>query len=210
MNQVDPNKYNRQYFTRAYGESVYLENQGCFFGVIHNLIYQEIAGLADIGPEDTLVDYGCGNGDLAFYLASKFHCQVKALDYSKSAIDICNEKLKQVCRFNDQIEFINNNTDFLPVFKNIKAMFFCDVIEHMTDKEFATILRQAKTWNTKIKIVVHTDNNSYLMFVNPFFNLFNFLLRNKSLSQIKEEKRVNRDLHINLTTPQKLKNKMRK
>lgn len=211
MKQVDSNKYNREYYIKAYGQSSYLKNEGYFLSR-YSLKYQEIANLAEIQPGDEVVDYGCGNGDFAFYLASKFHCGVKAIDYSKESIDICNEKLKQTGDFNVQIKFINSDSELLPDFKNIKIVFFCDVFEHIYDEEIGIILEQMKKWNIndKVKIVVQTDNNNYLKFINPLFNLLRILLRQKSLSQIVKESKSGRELHVNLTAPKKLKNKMEK
>ena len=205
------NNYNREYYIKNYGQSGYLKNKGYFLSV-HSLIYQEIANLAEIQPGDEVVDYGCGNGDLAFYLVSKFHCKVKAIDYSKEAIDICDEKLKQTGGFNVQIKFINSSSKHLPDFENIKIVFFCDVFEHMCDEEIGFVLEQVKKWNIndKVKIVIHTDNNNYLKFINPLFNLLKIFLRKESISQIKKESKIERELHVNLTTPKKLKNKMEK
>ena len=212
MKQVDSKKYNREYYIKVYGQSSYLKDKGYFLDAVHSLIYQEIANLVEIRPDDKVVDYGCGNGDLAFYLASKFHCKVEAIDYSKEAIDICNEKLNQTDGYNVQIKFATSNIEHLPDFKNIKIVFFCDVFEHICDEEIEIILKQIKNWNinNKVKIVIHTDNNNYLKFINPLFNLLNLFLRSKSLNQIREENRVERKLHINLTTLKNLKNKMEK
>lgn len=212
MKQVDSNRYNKEYFIRVFGQSRYLEDAGYFASEQHS-IYQEIAGLVEINPADTVVDYGCGNGNLTFYLASRFRCKIIGIDYSKEAIDICNEKLSQVSNYSAQIKFINcNNNDYVYDFRNIKIVFFCDVLEHMFDEEIETLLKQVKKWNIndEVKIAVHTDSNHYLKFINPFFNLLNILLRKKSLNQIKKESKIDRELHVNLTTPQKLRNKMEK
>jgi len=212
MRQVESNKYNKEYYTKNYGSSSLLKNNECF-DAMHNLIYQEIANIAGVQPDDRVVDYGCGNGDLAFYLASKYHCNIKAIDYSKEAIDICNKKLKQVKdSLGTQISFINADSKNLPDFNDIKAVFFCDVLEHMYDEEIEIVLEHVKNWgiDNKAKIIAHTDNEKYLKFIGPLFGLLDILLSNKSLDQIRKEKRTEKELHINLTTPKKLRKKMKK
>lgn len=212
MKQVNSNRYNKKYYIKAYGQSNFIKDKGYFLSE-QSSIYQKIANLVEIRPRDEVVDYGCGNGDLAFYLASKFRCKIKAIDYSEKAIDICNKKLSQVkSSHSARIKFINCNNDHVHDFENIKIVFFCDVLEHMFDEEIEIVLEQVKKWNVnkKVKIAIHTDNNNYLRFINPLLNLLSILLKIKSLNQIKEESEIDRELHVNLTTPKKLKNKMEK
>ena len=48
----------------------------------------------EVGPDETIVEFGCGNGRDALYLVGQGHIVV-ALDLSVQAIAQCNEKMEQ-------------------------------------------------------------------------------------------------------------------
>lgn len=207
MKQTNAKKYGYEYYENAYGHSIY-DSTLNYFTSKHFDIYKEIVNLVKIKPNDKVIDYGCGNGDLAFYLTS-LNCRVTGIDYSKETIDICNEKLKKIKRLIN-IDFINCNNDSLPRFKNVKVVFFCDTIEHMYDEEITVVLEKIKEWNEidDIQIAIHTDNANYLKFIKPFFDLMFIILKVKTIEQIKEDYNIEQELHVNLTTPRKLQLKM--
>lgn len=211
MKQVDPNKYNKDYYQRVYGEANFLKNKGYFISR-STPRYEEVINLVKIKRGDTVVDYGCGNGDFAFYVASRYHCEIIAIDYSREAFRICKKKLKQDRNASIKIKFINCGSEHLSDLLNIKAVFFSDVLEHIYDCEVEFVLNKIRTWdyNRSMKVVVRTDNNNYLKFIAPIFNILNLMLRNKSLKQIIIENRKIKELHVNLMTQGALKNKMKK
>ena len=196
MKQVNSSNFNEEYYIKAYGQSRYIKEKGYFISE-QNSIYQKIVDLVEIQSGDEIVDYGCGNGDLTFYLASRFRCKIVGIDYSEEAIDICNRKLSQASGHSSQVTFIYCDTDYVHDFQNTKIVFFCDVLEHMCDERIKILLKQTKERNIrdKLKVAIHTDNNNHLKFIRPFFDLLNVLLRIKSLNQVKEERRIERDLH---------------
>ena len=211
MKQVNPLSYNKEYYLNEYGESNY-SSEGGYFKSSKDTIYSEMANFVDLGPEDKIVDYGCGNGNLSFYLVSRYNCSCVGIDYSKDAIDICNNKLKAVPLYFDKIKFINSNNNQKYNFDNIKVVYLCDVVEHMYDQEIEVVLNQMKHWNKedKIKIVIHIDNNIYLMLIKPVFDLVNILLGNSSIKETIRRNRYVKKRHINLTNPYWFKKKMKK
>lgn len=211
MKQVSSSFYNKKYYENAYGHSVFLGTENCFASN-HSTIFTEMTSLIKLNSNDSVVDFGCGNGDLCFYLASEYGCNIVGIDYSKDAIDICQEKMIKVPQYQDRVSFINVDNDYEHKFNNIRAVYLCDVIEHMYDEEIVLMLSKIKKWNKegRIQIVVHTDNNFYLRLVKPFMDFLDIVLRNKSLKKTVADNKLDRSLHVNLTNPYKLRAKMKK
>ena len=209
MDQVDPNLYDKKYYQNAYGNSV-LSPDGKYFETGHLTIFSEMANLLRLEPQDKIVDYGCGNGDLTFFLVSKYDCDCTGIDYSKSAIDICNEKLKMIPGYEGKVRFINTNNDYQHNFQGIKAVYLADVVEHMYDPEIEMVLAQIKNWGKEIQIAVHTDNTFYLNTIRPLFDWIHILSGMKTYREVKEANRLDRSLHINLTNPYRLRKLMRR
>ncbi len=209
--QTSSRHYNQQYFSSISSSSPDFSkkiNRSQF-----QTKYKQIGRLLKLKTKDTIIDYGCGPGDLSFYLYLKYHCQVIGIDRSAPAINICRQKLEQLnlqLKQTPKIRFINHNNQNLPEFKNIKVVYFIDVLEHLYDSEIKTVLDQIPKWNHKSAplIVIHTDNNLYLKYISWVFHLFSILTGKQKLTNLINDLQKNKQLHINLTTPKKLKQKM--
>ncbi|MBP9697571.1 MAG: methyltransferase domain-containing protein [Candidatus Moranbacteria bacterium] len=209
MKQVDSHLYDKEYYENAYGQSV-LSGDGTYFQTGHLTIFSEMADLLRLQPSDKIVDYGCGNGDLAFFLVSRYGCDCTGIDYSKSAIDICQEKLRMIPQHQGRMRFINTNNDYKHNFTNIKAVYLADVVEHMYDPEIELILSQIKGWGENVHIVVHTDNTFYLNTIRPVFDFIHIVLGIRTWKEVREANRHDRSLHVNLTNPYRLRHLMHK
>lgn len=200
MKQTDSTLYDKEYYQNAYGTSV-VAADGPYFSSQHHTIFSEMANMLHVEHGSTIVDYGCGNGDLTFFLVARYGCRAIGIDYSKSAVDICREKLTMLPLQKDKITFINANNDQTHAFQNIAAVYMADVVEHMYDPEIALVLEQFKTWGEKIKVVIHTDNNIYLNTIRPIFDLIDIVCGFRTWKQVRDANRLDRSLHINLTNP---------
>lgn len=167
--------------------------------------YLEIASILKLDPRDKICDLGCGTGDLSFLLWLKYHCSVVAIDYSTDAIKICRQKKKLFNKNNShpKILFLNRNNQCLPNLTNIKAVYLCDVIEHLYPSEVDFILNQIIKWG-KPNILIHTDNNNYLKLIQPFINFISLVLKKTNLKKLRKIKKFHQKRHVNLTTPRKL------
>ncbi len=209
MKQVKSTIYDKDFFKRVYGA----DNHGFDFSSgVSKDYYKEMVDLVKLRKGDTVVDYGCGNGNLSFLLWKKYHCKIIAFDYSKDAIKICNTRLKQFKKSFPKIDirfFVANNTN-LPQLSKVKAVYFCDVVEHMYDSEIKMAIGKIKNWSRrKIKIVIHTDNNYYLRFVRPIIYFFMILFGKKTVSQALSDKYEEARVHVNLTNPVALSQKLK-
>ncbi|MBI2439713.1 MAG: methyltransferase domain-containing protein [Candidatus Moranbacteria bacterium] len=209
MEQVDSNLYSKAYYQNAYGRSI-LSEDGTYFKTGHLTIFSEMANLLKLQPTDRIVDYGCGNGDLAFFLVSRYGCDCTGIDYSKSAIDICQEKLQMIPQYTGKMRFINTNNDYQHDFSNIKAVYLADVVEHMYDPEIELVLSQIRGWGSDVSIVVHTDNTFYLNTIRPVFDFIHIIFGIRTWKAVREANQHDRSLHVNLTNPYRLRRLMRK
>ena len=209
MKQVKTKYYDLKYF----------EHQSASPDFFHKLKpadfhkkYKEISSLTSLKSTDAICDYGCGNGDLSFLLYLQHHCRITAIDYSPDAIKICQSKLElfqQNTNSNATIKFLNNNNQTLPKLKKIKAVYFCDVFEHLYPHEINLIINQISKWGNP-DIVIHTDNNIYLKYILPFFYFVALLTKKTTLKKLKTESLFDKKRHINLTNPKKLTQNMAK
>lgn len=87
--------------------------------------------------------------------------------------------------------------------ENIKAVYFCDVFEHLYAYEIKQIIKYISRWG-KPRIVVHTDNNNYLRYIEPILNILGLISGNTTLKKIHQKNQFNKIRHVNLTTPKKL------
>lgn len=209
MKQVNPKYYDKKYFK--------FQSNSPNFSKKLNLKsfhkkYSEIASLLKLKTTDHICDYGCGTGDLSFLLNIKYKCQTTSIDYSKDAINICQEKLllfKKNTNPNAKINFLNKNNQNIPNLKNIKAVYFCDVFEHLYPSEIKFIFNKISNWNNPY-IIIHTDNDFYLKYIEPIIFFIALIIKKTSLKQIKQQKNFNKKRHINLTNPKRLSREMKK
>jgi cyclopropane fatty-acyl-phospholipid synthase-like methyltransferase len=208
MKQVNPKFYNQSYFQKQSSSPDFNKK---IKTTDFQSKYRQIISLSKIKKGDTVCDYACGAGDLAFLISLKYNCPVVAIDYSPDAIKICKEKLKLFKKYTNpkaNIKFLNKTNKGLPVLKNIKAIFFCDVFEHLYNSEIKLIISKIKQWTNIPNIIVHTDNNNYLKFIHPIINTISLLSKGTTIKKIKKNKIFNQKRHINLTNPKDLKKKM--
>ena len=65
-------------------------------------VLQRLADSGHIRRRDHLLDYGCGKGRVAFFMASVVGCRVTGIDYSQKLIDIAKEN-RAASRLGDRV-----------------------------------------------------------------------------------------------------------
>ncbi|HEX8923250.1 MAG TPA: class I SAM-dependent methyltransferase, partial [Patescibacteria group bacterium] len=142
-----------------------------------------------------------------FFLSAKYHCKVIGIDYSKDAIDLASNHLKDFKHTQKQVDitFYNLDNDHLPDLSGVKYVFLNDVVEHLYDPELSQVFKKMYSWGDEVTLVVHTDNTIYLNYIRPFADIigkyFGGYDRNYFVSRKVLEK-----LHVNLTNPRRLRN----
>lgn len=203
MKTVPANTYNQKYFKRYIDQSImepkYISKKN-----------QEILNYLTLNPANKIVDFGCGAGILSILIAKSFNSKIIGLDYSASAIKICKENLKKISE--EKLKKIPSFTlatiNKIPKQKDVDLVILADVIEHLTDKEITKIFTAFKSWGKNCKVLVHTDNDFYLKTVGRLLYCLNFLFYPASRQKLLQQKHEDKIMHINLTTPGKLRQKL--
>ena len=104
--------------------------------------YPVLLRLAESGHirrKDHLLDYGCGKGRVAFFMASVIGCRVTGIDHSQKLIDIAREnrrssglgdRVRLECRAAEQYEVRDENVFFF--FNPFSASVFGNVLRRLT------------------------------------------------------------------------------
>ena len=84
-------------------------------------VLQRLADSGHIGRKDHLLDYGCGKGRVAFFMAAAVGCRVTGIDHSRKLIEMAKENRKSSrlgdrvrleCRLAEQYEVQGENAFF--------------------------------------------------------------------------------------------------
>ncbi|MGV8150900.1 MAG: class I SAM-dependent methyltransferase [Candidatus Woesearchaeota archaeon] len=134
---------------------------------------------AKVKKSDVVLDFGCGRGDLVFYLAT--HCkEVIGTDYSKDAIKICEFVKKKHYKKNKNITFYKSTIKSLKLKDNsLDKVFLLDVVEHLYPNELNLLLRKLfKAMKKDATLVVHTcPNTNFYKYGYPVIRFFYPILR---------------------------------
>lgn len=191
MKSVASSKYDRAYYESGCSRIEYTQPlQEDRFKPIH----RHLTSFFPHHPNDFIVDFGCGNGELSFLLTLKYPSRVLGIDYSPDAIQIAREHQHQIqqntpsaCR---NLQFQCSSIEKLPELTGVTAIYMGDVIEHLYDEEIDFVLRKFRSWNKgPLRLLLHTDNDRYLRWVRPILDLLLMLMGRASRAQIAERNR---------------------
>ena len=112
--------------------------------------YSVLERLADRGyvkRHGHLLDYGCGKGRVAFFMASMVGCRVTGIDHSQKLIDIAKEnrrasrlgdRVSLYCTLAEQYEVGNENTFFF--FNPFSEKVFEGVLRRLVQRGTGTLI----------------------------------------------------------------------
>jgi ubiquinone/menaquinone biosynthesis C-methylase UbiE len=179
MKQVSPKVYNKEYYLNVcLGHEEYKKNNG---GSL-NIKWEKLIENIPLRKGMSILDLGCGRGDLCFYLAKK-GMYVRGIDYSADAIELAREQLKkQPLEIRNRIQFekldakkINYKTS------SFDAIISLDVFEHLFKEELELVMKKISQVLKKEGILlVHTETNRiYLDYTHKYYSypLDSFLTR---------------------------------
>lgn len=152
---VNEKVYDEEYFlSSCNGYEIYQETRGR----VLNRRMQLSLMIANLKREQSILDVGCGRGELAFHCALQ-GCKVLGIDYSPSAIKIASDTVLQLpvdLQKNVELKQIDAKE---MVFRNefFDIIFMIDVIEHLYDWELKKVIEKCRSYLKKGgKLVVHT------------------------------------------------------
>ena len=105
-------------------------------------VLQRLADSGHIRRRDHLLDYGCGKGRVAFFMASVVGCRVTGIDHSPKLIDMAKENRRSsrlgdrvalVCALAEQYELHDENVFFF--FNPFSEKVFEGVVRRLMTRE---------------------------------------------------------------------------
>lgn len=217
-----------------YTEEYYLtDNEGCreFIKDLDNNVhdkFERIFELVNVKKNDTILDIGCGRGELVYYCVKKGAIGY-GIDYSQNAIDIANKtKLRLPKELQAKVFFKKNTAEEFSYPQKYDYIFMIEVAEHMYDWQLKESFKRIKSALKPEGIVIITTPNylyeSFLQPIKMFFELpFRFLkllfriprgkYKPKSLQSFLKllfrfrpnRGEVQKQRHANIMTPSRLK-----
>jgi ubiquinone/menaquinone biosynthesis C-methylase UbiE len=151
MRQVDSKLYDKKYFLDACGGHKEFST-----GSVCSRIRYAIE-LCKLKSSDTVLDYGCGRGELCLAIANKVKTVI-GIDYSQDAIDVANSLLSDSVR---NVAFFKENEKTLPLKDNsVDVIFFLDVVEHLYPEENKLIVKEFyRVLKPGGRVITHTTPN---------------------------------------------------
>ncbi len=178
---VPPAVYTREYYlTDNSGFALWRETGGSELEPRHEYAFTQ----AKVTSKDVVLDYGCGRGEIVLHAALR-GARVVGVDYSQAAIELSRETIRHAGLFEDdglQIFLLDGKQ--LPFADGtFTRIFFLDVIEHLTEGEVSTILREfERVIRPQGRLILHTAPNrtyydyAYPRFTYPFSRLLDSIL----------------------------------
>ena len=123
-------------------------------------VLQRLADSGHIGRKDHLLDYGCGKGRVAFFMASVIGCRVTGIDHSKKLIDMAKENRKS-SRLGDRVTLICTLAEQYEV-RDENVFFF---FNPFSGKVFETVLRRLKESDVG-KLILYYPSDEYMIWLN--------------------------------------------
>ncbi len=121
------------------------KEQGAKFMPYEPTPYSVLARLADSGliaPNDHVLDYGCGKGRVAFFLAARIGCHVTGIDRSEKLITIAEENRAAFSQ-PELVHFLSESAEkYRPEKENV-FYFFNPFSESVFDIAIRRILKHA-------------------------------------------------------------------
>lgn len=119
--------------------------------------------IADLSPGLTVLDVGCGRGEVILFCA-RHGIHAVGVDYSKEAIAIA-QKAKAAHSIDQQhrMTFICDDIEKIDFDKSFDRIFMLDLVEHLHDWELAKLFRICgRVLKPNGFIVIHTLPNKWL------------------------------------------------
>ena len=226
---VDLKLYDKEYFLKNLpGYEEYSHNKGKEILEHH----QHTLYLANLKKGETVLDIGCGRGELVRQFALR-KCKVVAIDASLEAIKLAKETISQLpVELQKNVRFECMKATDINFSEKFDAIFMTDILEHLYDWELKILLDKIKRMLTENgRLIIQTPNLNYECFLYPLKHLltspFIFLkqlfriFRGKNRCKTPKEWFKNTfkiryprpdyvlKMHINIKTPWGLKNLLR-
>jgi 2-polyprenyl-3-methyl-5-hydroxy-6-metoxy-1,4-benzoquinol methylase len=202
---IFPDEYSPEYFkTCCDGFDEYHKTGGAYLP----RRLERSASFVDLIQGLTVLDIGCGRGELLRHSAAK-GTLVWGLDYAPAAIDIAQHTLSLISSpsVRQRIGLLQGNAIQLPFSKgSFDVVFMTDIVEHLNPDELYQVLKQMiKILKKEGILIIHTMPNLWYYRIGyPIFRLFQ-RFRGIKLPRDPRDRWEYKHVHINEQTPDKLR-----
>lgn len=125
----------------------------------------------------SIVDYGCGNGDLLNFIDHKKISQYTGYDISTDCLKVANSNFQSKV-----FQFKKINKNKLPVFDtHIDAIVLVGVLQYMSEQEIDCLLKQAKKKLSKKGVLIASCTVDHWPY--RVFNAYHLFLPNHFISR---------------------------
>lgn len=222
---VNPELYSKSYYlTDNEGHSEYTS------GINRHIHpkFNRALEIAKPSKADTVLDVGCGRGELLYYCA-KNGAKALGIDYSKAAIDISKEAIRNLptnLQHLTQAEVADITSYNFK--EKYTIIFMIEIAEHMHDWQLVKAFSKInEILDNNGRLIIMTPNYYYEKYLSPIkrlveipWNLIKIPLRilrgkykPKTLKEIfckifrikLDRGELNKMMHVNITTPNKIK-----
>jgi len=195
--RVEPEFFDEDYYlTKCAGYKEYLQSHGKEISRRFEIAIE----MGNLKPNLKNLDVGCGRGEIVLHSAFK-GAYATGIDYSRRAIDIGNDTLKQYDNeITDKTSLIIGDAKQLP-FKNetFDRIFFLDIIEHLYSEEVETVFNEfVRILKLNGLIIIHTAPNLWVhKYTYPVFRSTNALLFRKKMPKKLDMYGGHKRTHVN-------------
>lgn len=199
--------YTTNYYTKDCGGfEAYKRNQG---KKLEDLRLQAVAAIASLKKNGSVIDIGCGRGELTYYFA-KQGFTVTAIDYSQSAIEFAQKCFESDSdkELRQNVQFYCDNCCTVKLAEKYDLAVASDVIEHLAFEEIEALYQKvAQFLNPDGLFVVHT-------FPNLWYYRYEYPRRRKIAASVgaylppQPRSRYELLMHINEQSPRILKKQL--
>ena len=200
--------------------------------------FEEVFRRADLKEGESVLDVGCGRGELVYYSLLRGASRACGIDYSQDALDIAQVALNELPEDKRNKGSLQcANVSDLKLVAEFDCCFLTDIVEHLTDEQLAKLFSEIKSHlSVKGRIIIHTAPNvNWLRFEYPlkrFFKIPNTIIKRLNgkkpykvpedgglikriiayldLVYIRDYYSYSLDMHINEQTPASLKRHLNK
>ena len=120
-------------------------------------VLERLAKSGHVTRKTRLLDYGCGKGRAAFFLASEIGCRVTGVDYSQKLIDIAREN-RRTSRLGDRVTLACCRAEQYGIGDENAFFFF----NPFSEKIFERVLRRLMQTGREMKLICYYPSEAWL------------------------------------------------
>jgi len=220
---LSPGLYDRHYYLHSLPGLEYAENPDLMDPAARDTIR-----IGKIRPGQHVLDFGCGRGTCAAFLAT-YGCTVVGTDFSLEAIDFAREYARRLPEeAGNRLSFHHLDRNGLDFKNEFDVIVFNQVFEHLHDWELELLMKKFKqALKPKGRLVISTPNLDYIRYLFPLKRIVDLpgkmvketvrVIRGKSrhaasvqkflreVFKIRYPESEHTRLHINLKTPHSIR-----